>query len=98
MAKEIKKLFQSLAANKVVVIDSIPRRLVKLAAILLSGRTNSHSSIIYFHSSRYLFLQKALLNMPQFEGIALFQNSQDCLKILITFRERLNKVVVKYDS
>ena len=71
-----------MAANKVVEIGSIPRKLVKLAAILLSGRTGNHSFFIYFHSSRYLISQNALiemldrfLNTPQLEGIAIFQDS-----------------------
>ena len=85
---EIKELLQSLAANKVVEINLIPHNLEKLAAILPSGRTSSDSSIICLHSSCYLLLQKApswklgrILNMPQLEGIAFFQNSQACLKI-----------------
>ena len=62
-AKQIKKFLQILDASKVVEIDSIPCKFVKLAGILLSGRTDSHSSIIYFHSSRYLFSQKVLFEM-----------------------------------
>ena len=84
-----------MAANKVVEIDSIPHKLVKLAGILLSGRTGSHSSVIYFHSSRYLISQKSsfekldrFLNMLQLEGIALFQSIMFENK-LITYREKL---------
>ena len=61
-------------ASKVVEVDSISRKLVKLAGILLS---------IHLDSSPYLLWQNAsfemldrFLNMPQLEGIALFQNSQ----------------------
>ena len=83
-----------MAANKIAEIDSIPLKSVKLAGILLSGRTGSNSSVICFHSSRYLFLQNAsfemlyrFLNTPQFKGISLFQSSR-CLKIRGLPREK----------
>ena len=69
-----------MAANRVVEIDSVQRKLVKLAGILLSGRTgiSSHSSIINFHNSWYLFSQNAsfeilgrFLNTLQLKGIPL---------------------------
>ena len=88
----MKELLQSLAANKVVEIDSIPHKLVKLAAILLSGRTSNHAFVMYFHSSCYLISQSApfymlgrFLNTSQLERIALFQKSQEYLKM--SYRE-----------
>ena len=44
----MKELLQSLAANKAVEIDSIPHKLVKLAAIVFSGRTSNHLSLCIF--------------------------------------------------
>ena len=61
----MKELLRSLAANKVVEIDTISHKLVKLAAILISDRTRNHSSVMYFHSSRYLISQALHLDAWQ---------------------------------
>ena len=74
-------------ANKVAETTH-SRKMVKLAAIRLSGKTRCHFFVIYFHGSRYLFLQNAphsifdkVMKTPHSKGIALSQRTQECLKV-----------------
>ena len=89
-----------MTANKVVKIDSIPPKFVKLASILLSDRTDSHSSVIYLYIIQYLFSQNALfvlldkfLNTLQLEKNCIIAKQSIMFENkLITYRENLNKI------